>query len=138
MALLHMAHVGQLPPIWDLLDHQSAAETFHLLSLVAFTDLLNGCSPDATARYLHLALMSDYETIGEAIEKKVYLRGQAPAADASAKQVAILTDQLATMPSKHQEAQTAAAFNAERAKLAEWDGGQLRGQIGPATTLRQP
>jgi hypothetical protein len=47
MAWLHMAHVGLLPPIWDLLDHQPAAETLHLLSLVEFTDLLSGCAPDA-------------------------------------------------------------------------------------------
>jgi len=44
MAWLLIAHVDQLPPIWDLLDHQPAAETFHLLSLMEFTDLLNGCS----------------------------------------------------------------------------------------------
>jgi hypothetical protein len=60
------------------------------------------------------------------------LRGQAPAADASAQPVAILTDQLAAMPSKHQEAQAVAVFNAERARLAEWDAGQLRGQLGLA------
>jgi hypothetical protein len=41
-----MAHVGELPPIWDLLDF-AAAENLHLLSLVEFTDLLNGCSLDA-------------------------------------------------------------------------------------------
>ena len=63
----HMAHTGPLPPIWDLLDLQPHSETLHLLSLVEFTDLLNGCAPDAlvrnafvilrmvaTARYLHL------------------------------------------------------------------------------------
>jgi len=120
---VHVAHIGQLLSIWDLLGHESAAETLHLLSLVEFTDLLNGCSPDAlvrnafvilrvvaTARYLHLksqelneALMSAHETIGDAMEEKVYLRGQAPAADASAQPVAILMDQL--------------AFNAECASL---------------------
>jgi hypothetical protein len=36
------------------------------------------------------------------------------------------------MSSKHQEAQAAATCNAERARLAEWDAGQLRGQIGLA------
>ena len=46
MAWLHMAHVGPLPPIWDLLDHQPAAEILHL-RLVEFTDLVNGCLPDA-------------------------------------------------------------------------------------------
>jgi len=50
MAWLHMAYVGPLPLIWDLLDHQPSAETLHLLSLVEFTDLLNGCSPDALLR----------------------------------------------------------------------------------------
>ena len=67
MAWQHMAHTGPLPPIWDLLDLQPSAETLHLLNLVEFTDLLNGCAPDAlvrnafvilrvvaTARYLHL------------------------------------------------------------------------------------
>jgi hypothetical protein len=34
-----------------------------------------------------------------------------------------------SMSSKHQEAQAAAAFNAERARLAEWDVGQFRGQL---------
>ena len=78
----HLAHVGPLPPFWDLLDHQPSAETLHLLSLVEFTDLLNGCSPDdlvwsafvllrmvATAHYLHFksqelheALMTAHET----------------------------------------------------------------------------
>ena len=42
MAWLHMAHVGPLPLIWDLLDLQPNSETLHLLSLVEFTDLLNG------------------------------------------------------------------------------------------------
>ena len=41
MTWLHMAHVGELPPIWDLLVHQPSAEILHLLSLVEFTDLLN-------------------------------------------------------------------------------------------------
>ena len=35
--------------VWDLLDF-AAAETLHLLSLVEFTGLLNGCSPDALLR----------------------------------------------------------------------------------------
>ena len=38
-----LPHVGQLPPIWDLVDHQPARETLRLLSLVEFTDPLNGC-----------------------------------------------------------------------------------------------
>lgn len=57
-------------------------------------------------RYLHLksqelheALMSAHEIIGDAVEEKVYLRRQAPpAADA------LLTNQVVTMSSKHQEA----------------------------------
>ena len=36
------------------------------------------------------------------------------------------------MSSKYQEALAAAASNAERARLAEWDAGLLRGQIGLA------
>jgi hypothetical protein len=91
MAWLHMAHTGPLPPIWDLLDLQPNAETLHLLSLVEFTDLLNGCAPDAlvrnafvilrmvaTARYLHLksqelreALMKAHVTIGLEADERV-------------------------------------------------------------------
>ena len=41
MAWQHMAHTGPLLPIWDLL---------HLLNVVEFTDLLNGCAPDALVR----------------------------------------------------------------------------------------
>ena len=67
-AWLHMAHAGPLPPFWDLLDcMQPQLETLHPLNLEEFTDLVNGCAPDAllrnsfvilrmvaTARYLHL------------------------------------------------------------------------------------
>ena len=147
MAWLHMAHTGPLPPIWDLLDLQPNSETLHLLSLVEFTDLLNGCAPDAlvrnafvilrmvaTARYLHLksqelheALMEAHGTLGDDAEERVRLREEGPAIEANAQR---LTDQLAAMSNQHQEAQAAAAFNAERARLAEWDAGQLRGQIG--------
>ena len=56
MAWLHMAHTGPLPPIWDLLDLQPSAETLHLLSLVEFTDLLNGCAPDALVRNVFVIL----------------------------------------------------------------------------------
>jgi hypothetical protein len=103
MAWLHMAYVGLFPLIWDLLDHQPSAETLHVLSLVEFTDLLNGCSPDAllrnsfvllrmvaTARDLHLksqelheALMEAHETIDYEVEEKVRHRGAVPAVDAS-------------------------------------------------------
>ena len=40
------------------------------------------------------------------------------------------SNQLAAMSNQHQEAQAVAALNAERARLAEWDAGQLRGEIG--------
>ena len=43
MAWLHMAHVGELPPIWDLLDHQPAAETLHLLMSFTYSDLQHLC-----------------------------------------------------------------------------------------------
>ena len=49
-----------------------------------------------------------------------------------AKRVLDLTDQLSALTNQHREAQAAAAFNAERARLAEWDADQLRGQIGLA------
>ena len=143
MAWLHMAHVGSLPPIWDLLD-------LHLLSLVEFTDLLNGCASDAfvrnafailrvvvTACYLHLKcqelhqeLMAANSIIGFEVEDKVRMRGEVPVSESDTQTVALLTNQLAAMSSQHQEAQAAAAVNAERARLAEWDAGQLRGQIG--------
>ncbi len=126
----------------SLLDHPPAMETLHLLSLVEFTDLLNGCSPDAlvwnvfvilcmvaTACYLHLksqelhdALMSVHET---------QWRRRSTYEDRS-QLVALLTDQLAAMSSKHQEAKATATFNAERARLVEWDADQLRGQLGLA------
>jgi hypothetical protein len=69
-------HVGPLLPIWDLLDNQPSAESLHLLSFVEFTDLLNGCSPDAlvrnafvivrmvvTARYLHYKSQELHEAL---------------------------------------------------------------------------
>ena len=151
-ALLHMAHAGPLPPIWDLLDcEQPQLETLHLLNLEEFTDLVNGCAPDAllrnafvilrmvaTARYLHLkhkelydALISAHVTIGDNLEEKIRLREKGPDIEASAKSAALLTDQLAAMSTKHQQAQAAVTFNEERARLAEWDANQLRGQLGP-------
>ena len=73
-----------LPPIWDILDVQPNAETLHLLSLVDFTDLLNGCAPDAlvrnafvilrmvaTARYLHLKSQELHEALMEACDTAV-------------------------------------------------------------------
>ena len=135
MAWQHMAHTGSLPPIWDLLDLQPSAETLHLLNLVEFTDLLNAyviLRVVATAHYLHLksqelheALREAHVTIGEEVDERVRLREEIPASDASDKTIALL----AAMSTQHQEAQAAAAFNAERARLAEWDAGQLRGQI---------
>jgi len=121
MVWLHRAHVGPLPLIWDLLDHQPSAETLHLLSLAEF----NGCSPDAlvrnafvvlrmvaTDRYLHLksqelheALIKAHKTIGFEVEEKVQLREAAPA--------------VASMSSKYQEALATAASNAERTRLTE-------------------
>jgi hypothetical protein len=49
-AWLQMAHAGPLPPLWDLLAIQPSVEPLHLLSIVEFTDLLNGCAPDALVR----------------------------------------------------------------------------------------
>jgi hypothetical protein len=63
---------------------------------------------------LHEALMDAHETIGFQVEEKVEMRGAVPASSANDQQVALFTDQLAAT----------AAFN------AEWDAGQLRGQIG--------
>ena len=58
------------------------------------------------------------------------LREEGPSIEANAQRVVLLTDQLAALSNHHQEAQAAATFNTERARLAEWDAGQLRGQIG--------
>ena len=100
MAWLHTAHTGPLPPIWDLLDPQPNAETIHLLSLVEFSDLLNGCAPDAlvrnafvilhmvaTARYLHLKSQGLHEALMEA--------------PAHAQAVVLLTEQLAAISNQH-------------------------------------
>jgi hypothetical protein len=91
----------------------------------------------ATARYLHLksqelheALMEAHGTLGEDADERVRLREEDSAIEANARRVLDLTDELAALANQHQEAQAAAAFNAERARLAEWDADQLRGQIG--------
>ena len=47
MKLVMKAHASPLPPIWDLLDCQPQVETLHFLNLEEFTDLVNGCAPDA-------------------------------------------------------------------------------------------
>ena len=127
--LLHMAHAGPLPPIWDLLDcAQPQLETLHLLNLEEFTDLVNGCAPDdllrnafvilrmvATARYLHLkaqelhdALINAHITIGDNLEEKIRLREKGPDIEASAQSAALLTDQLVAMSTKHQQSQRGA------------------------------
>ena len=78
MGMIHMAHYGPLPPIWDLLDKPSN-ESLPLLSLEEFTDILNGCSPDALrrnafaifrivcmARYLSFKTQEVHEALQEA------------------------------------------------------------------------
>ena len=54
---------GPLPSIWDLLDKRSN-ETLHLLSLEEFTDIVNGCAPDALVRnsfvILRIVVMTRY------------------------------------------------------------------------------
>jgi hypothetical protein len=79
---------------------------------------------------LHEALMEAHGILGEDADERVRLREEGPAHEANARRVLDLTDQLSALTNQHQEAQAAAAFNAERARLAEWDAGQLRGQIG--------
>ena len=124
-------------PVLSLLSDcaQPQVETLHLLNLEEFTDLINGYAPATllrnacvilrmvvTARYLHLkaqelhdALISAHITIGNNLEEKIRLR-----------------DQLAAMSTKHHQAKAAATFNEERARTAEWDANQLRGQLGLA------
>ena len=105
-----MAHVGPLPPIWDLLDLQPNSETLHLLSLVEFTDLLVILRMVATARYLHLksqelheALMEAQVTLGDDAKERVRLREEGPSIEANAQRVVLLTDQLAALSNQHQE-----------------------------------
>ena len=93
----------------------------------------------ATARYLHLesqelheALLEAHGILGEDADERERLREEGPAHEANARRVLDLTDQLSALTNQHQEAQAAAAFQAERARLAEWDADQLRGQIGLA------
>ena len=93
----------------------------------------------ATARYLrlksqelHEALMEAHGILGEDADERVRLHEEGPAQEAIARRVVELTDQLTALTNQHREAQAAAAFQAERARLAEWDADQLRGQIGLA------
>ena len=88
----------------------------------------------ATARYLHLnaqelhdALIDAHTTIGDALEEKIRLRDQGPDTKA-----ALLTDPLAAISTKHQQARADATFNEEHAGTAEWDANRLRGQLGLA------
>jgi chromosome segregation ATPase len=90
----------------------------------------------ATARYLHLksqelheALMEAHGILGEDADERVRLREEGPVHEANARRLLDLTDQLSALTNQHREAQAAAVFNAERARLAEWDADQLRGQI---------
>ena len=68
---------------------------------------------------LHEALKEAHVTIGEEAGEKVRLQEEIPAIDASDKTLVLL----AVMSDQHQETQAAAAFNAERTRLAEWDAG---------------
>ena len=97
--------------------------------------LLSGTSSTAhslKAQELHDALINAHITIGDNLEEKIRLRDPGPDIEASAKSAALLTDQLAAMSTKHQQAQAAATFNEERARLVEWNANQLRGQLGLA------
>ena len=118
-----------------------------LLDLDELTDLINGCASDdlvrnsfvilgivATTRYLHLkaqelhdALISAHTTIGGNLEEKIRLCDQGPDIEASAQLAALLTDQLAAISTKHQQARAEATFNEGQAQL-----NQLRGQLGLA------
>ena len=60
---------------------------------------------------LYDALISAHVTIGDNLEEKIRLRDQGPDIEASAQSAALLTDQLAAMSTKHQQAQAAATFN---------------------------
>ena len=82
--------------------------------MVATTHYLNLKSQE-----LHEALMEAHGTLGEDMDERVRLRKECPAIDANAQRVLHLTDQVAAMSIQHQESQAAAAFNAERARLAE-------------------
>ena len=68
--MIHKAHYGPLPPIWDLLDKPSNT-TLPLLSLEEFTGIMNRCAPNALrivclARYLELKTQEIHEALEEA------------------------------------------------------------------------
>lgn len=48
-ARVNMAHADQLPPLWSFFDDPTN-ETFHLINLEEFTEMVNGCAPDALVR----------------------------------------------------------------------------------------
>ena len=84
----------------------------------------------ATGRYLqlkiqelHEALQKAQETIGLANDERVQVRLSKPGTS---------SHQLAAMSTSLQAAEAAATFNGERARFAEWDANQLRGQLGLA------
>jgi len=99
---------------------------------VEFTDLLNGCSPDAlvrntfvllrmvaTARYLHLK--------SQELSRRSW-RHMRPSATKWKRRSGFEERPQLSMPAPSKSATS----DAERARLAEWDTGLLRGQIGLA------
>ena len=107
------------------LGHKFIPNAFVIPRMVATVHYLH-----LTSQELHEALMEAHGTLGEDADERVRLREEGPVHEANARRLLDLTDQLSALTNQHQEAQAAAAFQTERARLAEWDAGQLRGQIG--------
>ena len=60
-----MAHTDQLPPLWPFFDDLTN-ETFHLIILEEFTEMVNGCAPDALVWiFHHPQLQEAHATIAE-------------------------------------------------------------------------
>ena len=128
LGMIHMAHYGSLPPIWEFLDKPSN-ESLPLLSLEEFTDIVNGCSPDALrrnafaifrivvmAQEVHEALQDAHNEMGLAKitpERPTDEVGNQSAADRPG-----LTEQDAASAARQQEALASAAAHAERASTA--------------------
>jgi hypothetical protein len=118
--------------------------------LEEFTDLLNGCSPDALRRnafaIFRIVCMARYfllktQEVHEALQKAHLAMGLAKinpegATDEVGNQSAAdrpgLTEQDAASAARQQEALASAAAHAERARVAEHSNTELRGQLAQA------
>ena len=135
------------PPTWDLLDKPSKSVT--LLSLEEFTDIVNGCSPDALRRnsfvIFRIVCMARYlslktQEVHEALQEAHSAMGLAKISPERPTDETDLTEQDATSVARQQEALVSAAARAqaERARVAEQNNTELRGQLAQAQTPQTP